>query len=266
MLRALALVAPVLAMPASVAAFDDMDQIISIRVIDGGKARDGSHVGALHVTLAPGWKTYWRAPGDAGIPPEFSFAGSENVEAVDIAWPTPDVFDQNGMTSIGYDTELVLPLHIMPYDAGLPLHLSGEVSLGICKDVCIPGHVSFDGVLDPAADRSPTIVAALADRPYSAHEAGVTRSACRLAPGPHGMQVTATIDMPPAGGVETVVFEPSDPMIWASQAEVTRQGNRLIARADLGHPDGGFALDRSGLRITVLGRDHAVDIHGCDAG
>lgn len=248
-------------------AMEDVDQIIQIEVIEGGATRDGTVLGGLRLTLAPGWKTYWRAPGDAGIPPLFSFTGSENVAHVGITWPAPEVFDQNGMTSIGYAQEVVLPLHITPQDADAPLHLSGNVELGICKDVCIPGHLSFNGALTPDAARSPAIVAAIAARPYSPREAGVQHSRCALSQSARGgIELTATIDMPSAGGAETVVFEPGDPMIWASQAEVTRQGGQLVARAELLHPDGAFAFDRSALRITVLGDSHAVDIKGCEAG
>jgi len=264
-LHALALVSALVASPAL--AMEDMDQIIQIEVIEGGTTRDGTVLGGLRLTLAPGWKTYWRSPGDAGIPPLFSFAGSENVENIGITWPAPDVFDQNGLTTIGYAQEVVLPLHITPRDASAPLHLNGNVELGICKDVCIPGHLNFAGNLMPDAARSPAIAAAIASRPYSPREAGVEQRHCSVAPGANGgLELTATINMPSAGGDETVVFEPGDPMIWASQADVTRQGNQLVARSELLHPDGAFAFDRSALRITVLGDNHAVDIHGCEAG
>ena len=61
--------------------------------------------------------------------------------------------------------------------------------------------------------------------------------------------------------------ETSQPALWASQTETKRQGNRLTATSEVISPDGQpFALDRSAVRITVLGTKHAVDILGCSAG
>ena len=79
--------------------------------------------------------------------------------------------------------------------------------------------------------------------------------------------MTATLDLPDTGGRETVVFEAGDPEIWTSPAEVRREGGRLEASSDLVHVAGApFALDRSALRLTVLGKRHGVDILGCPAG
>src|ERR1700692_930040 len=53
--------------------------------------------------LQPGWKTYWRTPGDSGVPPRFDFAKSDNIEAVTILWPAPGKFPEGaGGNSLGY--------------------------------------------------------------------------------------------------------------------------------------------------------------------
>ncbi|WP_170372317.1 protein-disulfide reductase DsbD domain-containing protein [Ruegeria arenilitoris] len=244
-----------------------IDSIVRLDVIDGGQSEDGTYLTAIRLDLEPGWKTYWRAPGDAGIPPEFDWRRSGNVGAVAITWPTPHVFDQNGLKSIGYEKQLVLPVRITPKDASKPVRLRGEVDLGVCKDVCIPASLKFDHELDAGAARNPAIAAALAQRPFSAREAGVTGAACRLSPTADGFQVQVQIDMPSAGGAELAVIEPGNPALWASQTETKRQGNRLTATSEVISPDGQpFALDRSAVRITVLGTKHAVDILGCSAG
>ncbi|MCR9124525.1 MAG: protein-disulfide reductase DsbD family protein [Rhodobacteraceae bacterium] len=241
-----------------------MDDIVQLRVLDGGPTARGTHLAALHFTLAPGWKTYWRSPGDAGIPPLFDWSGSRNTRSVAVSWPAPRVFDQNGMTSVGYARQLVLPVEITAGDTSGAPHLRGTVDIGVCKDVCVPAHLRFDAALDRAAPRNAAITAALAQRPYSAAEAGVRRATCHLSPTQGGFRLEAHVDMPSAGGDEFTVIEPGNPLLWASEAVTEWRGGLLIAGVDLVHVDkAAFALDRSAVRITVLGRDHAVDIRGC---
>src|SRR5208282_6171329 len=72
----------------------------------------------IEIRLDPGWKTYWREPGDSGVPPTFDFSGSENVKAVTVLWPAPGRFpDGAGGNSIGYLDHVILPLRVAPADA-----------------------------------------------------------------------------------------------------------------------------------------------------
>lgn len=241
--------------------------VIRIEVLDGGATSRGTQMAGLLFELEPGWKTYWRSPGDAGIPPTFSWDGSQNIDTMAMTWPTPHAFEQSGMTSIGYKGRVVLPLELTPAQTGAPIRLKGSVDLGICKDICVPARLEFDQVLNPNSPRDSAIVAALAARPYSAKEAQVSATLCTLTPSADGLEITARITMPSAGGTEITVIEPGSPMIWASEATSSRSGNTLTATAEFIHTDGGaFALDRSKIRLTVLGESYAVDIRGCDAG
>jgi len=87
-----------------------------------------------------------------------------------------------------------------------------------------------------------------------------------MAPKPDGLHLRAVIDMPSTGGREVAVVETDNPQVWVSGVETRREGNRLIAETELYHSHGrAFALNRSGVRITVLGSSHAVDIQGCSS-
>jgi len=268
MLRKLAaLLLAVVAVAPSARAGDGIDQFVRIEVLDGGPTARGTHMAALRLTLSDGWKTYWRAPGEAGIPPSFDWRGSRNLRDVSITWPAPEVFSANGMRTIGYKRQLVLPVEVTPERNGQPVRLHGRIEFGLCSDVCIPGALDFDRQLDPKAGRNPVIVAALAQRPYSATEAGVRAAACRVSPTQDGLRVEARITMPPAGGEEIAVIEPGAPGIWATETQTRRRGDTLIAASELTSETGGaIALNRSTIRITVLGARHSVDIRGCDAG
>lgn len=254
------------ALPSAAAAQSLQREVVQLEVLDGGPTRRGTHQLAFRLTLADGWKTYWRAPGDAGIPPEIVWTGAQNVGSVALAWPTPHVFDQGGLRSIGYTRQVVLPIEIAARKPGEPLRLRGTLDIGVCSTVCVPASLPFDYTASADARPDPAIAAALASQPYTAAEARVKGARCRLSPSPDGLRLTATVQMPSAGSPETVVVEPGLPSVWASDATVRRNGDTLVAEADLVPSDGKpFAIDRSELRITVLGKKHAVDIRGCAA-
>ncbi len=267
MLRVFLISALSLLLAPVVAAQGRLSDLVQISVLDGGQTADGQQLAALRLTLKDGWKTYWRAPGDAGIPPSFSWDGSRNLRSVDIVWPAPVIFDQGGMRSVGYIGQLVLPLIITPARTGEKLRLKGEIDFGVCKDICVPARLSFSGELDPAAKRNPAIAAALAQRPFSAREAGVRSATCAVRPSADGMRIETRIDLPKARGKEVVIVEPGNPNLWASEMSSRRQGRALVSVGEVIHGEGrSFALNRSDIRITVLSRGHAVEIDGCTPG
>ncbi|SMC65330.1 protein-disulfide reductase DsbD domain-containing protein [Primorskyibacter flagellatus] len=238
---------------------------IRAELLPGWRLASGDHIAALRLVMSPGWKTYWRAPGDAGIPPVFGWQGSQGVSGVQVMWPVPHVFDQQGMQSIGYAKEVILPLRISTTSDDIALN--GRVQIGICKDICIPEELRFRADLSAKNARpDPRISAAMANVPLTSAEAGVGRVSCELAPSRDGLTVTARIDMPRAGGTEVAVVETANPYLWVAEAQSERQAGTLVARTEIMHVDGkAFALKRDGIRITVLGSKRAVDIQGCPA-
>ena len=246
----------------------NIGDILEASVLSGWQRADGKHVAALHIDLEDGWKTYWRSPGDAGIPPHFVWKGSRNLEKVAVSWPTPHRILQGGVQTIGYEDTLTLPLTLTPSDANAPISLKGEITIGVCRDVCVPMTLKVRQDLPGGqSNRDPRIVAALTDRPHTAAEASVGRVACRISPLADGLSIRAEVDLPRTGGQEIAVIETANPMVWVAQAKTKRSGGRLIAETQMYHVEGrSFALDRDGLRITVLGTNRAVDIQGCPAG
>lgn len=243
------------------------NDVVSVEVIRGWQTDSGSQMAALRISLAPGWKTYWRAPGDAGIPPIINFAGSGNVASTRLQWPVPEVFYAGGMRSIGYHNEVVVPLELMPQTAGATISLSGEMQIGVCEEICVPAHLTFSAELPAGGNRNPAIVAALINRPLSEVEAGVTAATCAFSAIDNGIVISTILDMPHTGGQEAVVIEAGDPQIWVSEPDVQRTGNQITAVSRMMHSTGGsIALDRDEIRITVLGTEHAVDIRGCTPG
>ena len=246
---------------------ESVDDMVEVSVLTGWHMADGSHVAALKFALEDGWKTYWRAPGEADIPPRFNWSGSRNLAGVAVEWPTPQQTITNGMRTIGYEHSLILPIRLDPINTGQPIHLAGELEIGICSDICVPVTVKVSqGLSRGITTPDPQIAAALASRPYTSQEAGVGRVACQVTPIEGGLGIVAEVDMAKMGEGELAVIETDNPDLWVTQAVTSRQGNRLRAQTEVYHAEGhSFALNRAGLRITILSSGDAVDIRGCAA-
>ena len=138
----------------------------AVRLLAG--SRSGTVLlGGIAFQIQPGWKTYWRNPGDSGVPPRFDFSKSENIEAVTVMWPAPLKFDDGaGGHSIGYHDQIVLPLRIIAKNADKPVTLRAEINYAVCEKLCIPVEASAelgfnsvasteDGALRAALDTVP---------------------------------------------------------------------------------------------------------------
>lgn len=251
----------------SAASAQNIEDVAQVDVLPGWRTADGTHVAALHVTLAPGWKTYWRAPGDGGIPMQLTLDGSENLAGAELQWPVPDVFYQSGLRSIGYTDGVVIPLAIAPAQTNQPVALAGRVTIGVCEEICIPMEFDLSALLPTQGARDSSIIAALVDRPDTAAEAGVQSATCRIAPSDDGMVMTTTVTLPNLSGDEEIVIEPGDPSIWVSEPDTMISSGQITAVSDLVHMQTeSFSVNRSNVRITILGNGRAIDIQGCTAG
>ncbi len=116
-----------------------LDPVTDLRLVSAVERHDGgAFLAGVELALAPGWKTYWRRPGDSGIAPEFDWSGSENVATVELRWPAPERFDDPGDTTFGYRSGLVWPLRVVPENPAMPVVLNLSMHFGICADLCIP--------------------------------------------------------------------------------------------------------------------------------
>jgi hypothetical protein len=226
--------------------------------VRGWQTGSGSQMFALRVRLEDGWKTYWRSPGDVGVPPQFDWSGTRNAESITVHWPTPTVFESYGLRTVGYAGEMVLPVEITPQAPGAAVTVTGAVSIGICREICVPVFVDIDTVIEGPGAASQTIAAALAARP----ELLPGGARCRFEPVLDGARVTAEMRVPPLGGKEIALIEMEN--AWVSDAESRRQGETLISSADI-VPFSPSVLDinPAALIITVLGANGAVEIRGC---
>ena len=93
----------------------------------------------LEYQMQPGWKTYWKSPGDGGFAQNISWENSSNISDVKILWPTPIKFEILGLTSLGYQDNVTFPLEIEIENEFQDINLDLHVNYLICKEICIPG-------------------------------------------------------------------------------------------------------------------------------
>jgi DsbC/DsbD-like thiol-disulfide interchange protein len=239
------------------------DEVVEVTFIEGWRMENGRHMAGIRIALAPGWKTYWRAPGEGGVPTVLRLRSAEGIDGLAIHWPRPEVFFANGIRSIGYQGDVILPVEFAVSEDGM-VALEGRLDMGVCLDVCMPVTLDLSGQLLPDAARDSDIGLALSDRPLTAAEAGAGDVHCAVEPISDGLRVTVTASLPPTGNDETLVVEHRDPEIWVSEAVTRRDGGTVTGVADVVPADHGpFALNRSDLRLTVIGTRMVVELDAC---
>lgn len=112
---------------------------VSLRLIAGPTAPSGKQKVGVEIGLAPGAKTFWRSPGEAGEAPNFDWTGSVNVGGLDVRWPVPERFAGEGTgPAIGYSGEVVIPISVQPVEADKPVWLVLKLDLTVCDGKCVP--------------------------------------------------------------------------------------------------------------------------------
>jgi DsbC/DsbD-like thiol-disulfide interchange protein len=116
-----------------------------VRLVSGTVELNGKPtlLAGVQLRMNPGWKTYWKNPGDSGVPPHFNWSQSKNLKRAEVLYPAPHRFDDGGGTAIGYDDEVLFPVRITPEREGEPVELKLTFEYGLCKDLCIPNQAEL---------------------------------------------------------------------------------------------------------------------------
>lgn len=146
-------------------------------VTTGLPDEQGNLEGALEILLAPGWKTYWRDPGETGVPPSLDLDASNNLAGATFSFPAPHRFKDDYATWAGYKEPVALPVRLTLENPTAPI--SANIFLGVCETICIPVQGAFQ--LDPAHD------------PESVDDAALVEAAQAQLPGPAGPDLGASI-------------------------------------------------------------------------
>lgn len=238
------------------------DSHSAVRLLAG--SRSGAVLlGGIAFQLEPGWKTYWRSPGDSGVPPRFDFSKSENVDGVTILWPAPMKFaDGAGGSSIGYQKQVVLPLRIVAKNVDKPVILRAAISYAVCEKLCVPVEAATeltfasvastqDGALSAALDTVPVPASVGDTHPVTVRE--VSRQGQSVI-----VDVAATdpraIDLLAEGPTPDWAL-PLPRRIEPSPAGVQRFAFELEGLPDGAKPEG------AALKLTVIGGERAYEFN-----
>jgi len=233
-----------------------------VRLIAAGIGEDGRLAAGIEIRLPPGWKTYWRTPGDAGIAPTIDLGASRNFEAPDVRFPVPHRFDDGYAVTNVYSERVLLPVSAVVPDPTRSVFLVLRIELGVCEVICIPDRVDARLIVPPRED-DPVAAGLLAD-------------AAADLPGPPEPGVLAVDDVTHDGGTDkrpvfrfaVTVDDPQEAVVFVEGPDdwrpavprfagetvlgafYTVQFRRLAAHTP---------IDQAAFRVTIVSGDRAVE-------
>jgi DsbC/DsbD-like thiol-disulfide interchange protein len=234
-----------------------------VRLIAGANGKDDVALRAgIEIKMQPGWKTYWRYPGDSGVPPRFDFSGSENLKDAKVLFPAPHLFTDETGHSLGYKGNAIFPVVITPQQPGKPVRLRMKVEYAVCEKLCVPAEGSAELTLgSSASSRNADLSAAEARVPKSVTAAQIGLSAKRVTAAAKPM-VNVELAAPAGQSVELFVEGPTPD--WALPIPTPVQGAptgraRFAFELD-GLPAGVDPNGKFDLTFTVVTGERALEV------
>ena len=226
----------------------------AVRLVGGAAGGDEVDLG-LQFRMKPGWKIYWRSPGDAGFPPQANWAGSVNLARAELAWPSPERFSVLGLETLGYRNEVVLPITASPFDPGKEMALRARVRFLTCNDVCVPYETDLALALPSGANARE---AALIDRwrarvPSSG--GGGPLSIDRIELAGRTLAVVASAE---GGFGKPDLFVEGPPGFRFGRPDVASTGATATMRMDV-QPPGNARLEGREATLTLVDGDRAIE-------
>ena len=234
---------------------------VRMRLVAAEPNSAGGVNAAIEMELAPGWHTYWRSPGEAGIPPMFDFSGSANLKSTMVGFPPPVRLDDGFAVTNIYTGRVVLPLTVERSDPGAPVTLAMKLDLGVCEEVCIPVTLEASLTMDAADD---------------GEAAAIVAEAVGKLPGGAQQGAFEIVDVRRTGGDdEEPVFEfkarapdPAATEIFVEGPEgwypdvptpVGNEGNAVIYRVTFDRLGAKTPIAKAAIRFTVVSGGQAVE-------
>ncbi|MEM8580127.1 MAG: protein-disulfide reductase DsbD domain-containing protein, partial [Pseudomonadota bacterium] len=217
----------------------------------------------LHIKLKEGWKGYWRSPGEVGLPPEIDWAGSKNVEHVEMLWPAPTRFRAFGIENFGYEKEVTLPLNITLSNPDTPAELQASVFLLVCEEICIPEEAELTLSLPLGsgidADTAGLIAEAAGQVPGDIDRSNI--SLTNVAFNESGTSLVVEARNPSGWGTPDVFPELGESVAFGAPDIRMGDGNRLLwaSLPILSDPVTDRTVQQETLRLTLTDGALAVD-------
>jgi DsbC/DsbD-like thiol-disulfide interchange protein len=254
--------APACAADESASAWAD-DSRSAVRLIAGSNNGGTLPLRAgIEIKLQPGWKTYWRYPGDSGVPPRFDFAGSDNLKYAKILYPAPHLFHDEAGNALGYKDDVIFPLRVTAREPGKAVRLRLKIEYAVCEKLCIPAEGRAELILDDgdsALNGTLGVAEAQVPTPATAAEIGLTARRVN-----NGLKPLVFVDLAAPADTPVALFVEGPSREWALPIPQPAQG------APAGRRHFGFELDGLPpgvdpkapfeLTFTVVEGDRALEV------
>lgn len=230
-----------------------------VRLITSGVGGDARLHGGIEIMLEPGWWTYWRTPGAAGLPPVIDFSRSHNLGAVTVSYPLPERHDDGyGATNV-YPDGVLLPFTAEVPDPAAPVDLRLTLDIGVCQEVCIPEHV--EAVLDvPPGLTSPvagaTLAGARARVPGDAMPGILSVDGVRRVGGDDTHPV---LDISVTAPDDAELFVEGPPDWFAGVPERVEDGAASVYRVTIDRVGATTPINGESLRVTLAAGGKAIE-------
>lgn len=270
--RAIAICAMSLLAAGNASAADDAspwdgDARSAMRVVAGSSAKPERAAirAGIEIRLKKGWHTYWRYPGDAGVPPRFDFAGSQNVKSIEVLWPAPQRIPEQGLVTIGYTGDVILPLAIVPQNSGEPIKLRLKLDYAVCEALCVPAEGKAELTLSGGpSPHDGALTAAEARLPHKAAVGeGSTLAIKSVRREAAGSRARVLVDVAASPAAAVALFAEGPTPEWALPVPVAVDGapkglQRFAFDLDGAPP--GATYDGAAIALTAVAGDAAIEV------
>jgi DsbC/DsbD-like thiol-disulfide interchange protein len=234
-----------------------------VRLISAGAAGAKAPLRAgVEIRMARGWHTYWRYPGDAGIPPRFDWSGSSNLGSAEIRWPAPQrISVEGGIESIGYTDSVLFPVIIRPADATKPVALRLKIDFGVCDKICIPASAKVAIDIPPGSGKSHALLDAAEAHVPSVGKSGNAAPAVIAAKLEPGSPLRAAIEIAVTPGKPFDLFAEGPTDDWALPLPklVGQKDGRAHFSLPLEGAPSGTGPTPAKLRLTIVSGSEAIE-------
>src|SRR5262245_32359052 len=245
----------------------DGDARSAARLIAGIPTRgDGTRLRAgVEIRLAPGWKTYWRYPGDSGVPPMFDFAQSSNVASATVLWPAPHRFGDGNGQSIGYDRSVIFPVRVVAKDPAQKVTLRLKLDYAVCEKLCVPSEANLALELAASGADHEAALAAAEARVPKASEIGARSDLVitRVRREPGGRFARVVVDVAAPAGEPVDLFAEGPTPEWALPVPTPTDGGPAGSRRfafDLDGVPAGASAQGATLTLTAVTPSSAIAV------
>ena len=239
-----------------------------IKFFKAWRTENGNYQYGLFIDLDDNWKTYWKHPGNSGFKPEFQILKSKNLAKLEVLWPAPDIFYENGIEIYAFKSKLILPILIHPQEINNPVAFELKLNLGFCKDICVAKtfHLESENVEHASNFQNSKIRESLKNVPVNL-TASKRYISCAVTLEGKKLILSSKLDtqfFTKEKKIKDAIFYYGDGTIWFNDKMQHLAEKTQMFTATLNHVNNqNILLDRSKIELTFLTQNGGFILNGC---